>query len=74
MFRAFDAEKDIQAVRRIWIETGWIKKGEQEENVDLHASACRGLVAGIVGEGWHASVTANITCVGRRILADVAWR
>jgi hypothetical protein len=49
VFRAYDPEKDKEAVHRIWSEVGWIEKG-QEEAMDVYVSRCRGMVAEVNGE------------------------
>ncbi len=48
-FRAYDRDRDRDAVHRIWREAGWIKSG-QEERMDLQVDACRSWVAEIGGE------------------------
>jgi len=49
IFRAYDAERDKQAARRIWREVGWIEEG-QEEALDILVRAGRSMVAEIGGE------------------------
>ncbi len=47
--RLYDAQKDKEAVRRIWREVGWLEK-EKEECMDLMLEPSRGWVADIEGE------------------------
>jgi hypothetical protein len=48
-FRAYDPDRDRQAVHRIWYETGWIESGH-ERQMDLFIEAARSWVAPINGE------------------------
>jgi predicted acetyltransferase len=44
--RSYDASKDVDAVRRIWREVGWIDESAQHsEALTVFASCCNGLVA-----------------------------
>ncbi|NIT35962.1 MAG: GNAT family N-acetyltransferase [candidate division Zixibacteria bacterium] len=51
-YRAYDAERDREAVHRIWYETGWLEPGkaEHEEAMDIFLGAGRALVADVGGE------------------------
>ncbi|NQT88677.1 hypothetical protein HQ560_18065 [bacterium] len=49
-FRDYDADHDRDAVHRIWRETGWIDKDEQEPAMDTFLTAGRVLVAELDGE------------------------
>ena len=50
-FRAYNPDTDLEAVRRIWRETGWIEgKDEHKAVMDLLLECCRGSVAEIAGE------------------------
>ncbi len=51
-FREYNAEKDKDAVHRIWLETGWLEKDNkaQLEGMDIFVTAGRALVADIAGE------------------------
>jgi len=48
-FRAYDRDRDREAVHRIWREIGWIESG-QEPRLDIFVDACRSWVAEIDGE------------------------
>jgi hypothetical protein len=48
-YRLYDPKKDKDAVYRIWLETGWIKK-DQTEPLDLLLKIERALVADLHGE------------------------
>ena len=48
VFREYRKEQDLEAVRRIWMEIGWIDK-DQTEVVDLMVEAGRTLVAEVNG-------------------------
>lgn len=56
-FRAYNPEKDREAVHRIWRETGWLEKGK-EEAMDLFVECGRALVADIAGEPECLVITA----------------
>ncbi|MHC4218253.1 MAG: GNAT family N-acetyltransferase [Planctomycetota bacterium] len=47
-FRAYEAEKDKDAIHRIWYETGWIESGH-ERQMDLFVEAGRSWVADVNG-------------------------
>jgi len=51
-FREYNADRDKDAVHRIWLETGWLEKDNkaQVEGMDLFISAGKALVADIGGE------------------------
>lgn len=49
MFRLYDAQKDKEAVYRIWREIGWLAPGK-EIAMDYHIAASRALVAEINGQ------------------------
>ncbi len=48
VFRAYDRDRDRDAVHRIWREAGWIESG-QEPHLDIFVDACRSRVAEIDG-------------------------
>jgi len=48
-YRTYDPDRDLDAVRRIWYETGWTQPGK-EEHMDLFLAAGRTLVADVAGE------------------------
>lgn len=48
-YRTYDPQKDLEAVHRIWMETGWLEKGK-EEIMDTVVSAGRAIVADLNGE------------------------
>jgi hypothetical protein len=48
-FRAYDPERDRDAVHRIWHETGWIEPGH-ERMLDVFIEASRSWVAEVAGE------------------------
>ena len=48
--RTYEPERDREAARRIWRETGWVEGKEQEETLDLFLEAGRVLVADLGGE------------------------
>jgi hypothetical protein len=56
-FRAYNPEKDREAVHRIWRETGWLEK-DKEEAMDLFVECGRALVADIAGEPECLVITA----------------
>ncbi len=56
-FREYDPERDKDAVRRIWRETGWLRKGKEEAS-DALIDAARAFVAETGGEAECAVVTA----------------
>ncbi|MBM3188155.1 MAG: hypothetical protein FJZ90_05470, partial [Chloroflexi bacterium] len=47
--RAYDPQQDKEAIRRIWRETGWLKKDQDGTPQDLEAEAGRSMVALIEG-------------------------
>ncbi|MHC4130341.1 MAG: GNAT family protein, partial [Planctomycetota bacterium] len=47
-FRAYDPDKDKEAVHRIWHETGWLETGH-ERQMDLFVEAGRSWVAEVNG-------------------------
>ena len=48
-FRAFDANRDQKAVHRIWLETGWLDRDDENDAryFDIALSNCRAFVADI---------------------------
>src|SRR5215471_11444956 len=48
IFRDYDPARDKEAAHRIWIECGWMKKGE-EEGMDLYLDCSRVMVAEMEG-------------------------
>jgi predicted acetyltransferase len=48
MFRRYDPERDLDAVRRIWTETGWLEPGK-EKLMDMELAASTALVAELEG-------------------------
>jgi hypothetical protein len=56
-FRAYDRDKDQEAVHRIWRETGWLESGH-EQQMDLFVEAGRSSVAEINGEAECLVITA----------------
>lgn len=57
-FRDYDPERDKDAVRRIWREIGWLRKGKEEAS-DLIAGAGRALVAEVDGDAECMVTTAS---------------
>ena len=50
-FRAYDPDKDVEAIHRIWHEVGWIEKDERkEEAMDILVGCSRALVTEVNGE------------------------
>lgn len=57
LFRAYDPERDQDAVRRIWREIGWLRPG-QEEIIDLYIGAIQAHVAEVNGQAECLVLTA----------------
>ena len=51
-FRSYEAERDREAVHRIWRECGWIEPGneQQDRGLDVFITAGRALVADVDGD------------------------
>ena len=67
-FRAYDGDRDREAVHRIWREAGWIEPG-REPKMDVLVDACRSWVAEIDGEAECLVVTTPGTV--RHLHADI---
>jgi len=51
MPRAFDRDRDLEHLQRIWRETGWLKDGEKfERGLDAYLKACNTIVEDLHGE------------------------
>lgn len=58
-FRPYDAERDLEAVRRIWMEVGWLKDEEKAKQAfDLFLEANRGHVAELRGRAECVALSA----------------
>ena len=69
-FRAYDEDRDKDAVCRIWREAGWME-GDKTEAFDVHRAASRGLVAMINGEAECLVLTSPGTV--RYLDEDLLW-
>lgn len=49
VIRGFDPSRDLDAVRRIWREVGWIDKDEDDQ-IDTYVACARALVAELEGQ------------------------
>ena len=59
MLRPFDPNRDREAARRIWRETGWLDHGaEKDEAADRWVDAGRALIAEVEGEAECMVLTA----------------
>ncbi|MHC5112846.1 MAG: GNAT family N-acetyltransferase [Planctomycetota bacterium] len=57
VFRAYEHERDADAVHRIWRETGWLEKDDDTEAMDLHVGCSRVHVAELNGEAECMAMT-----------------
>ena len=69
-WRAYDENRDKEAVYRIWREAGWME-GDKTEALDAHRAASRGLVALIDGEAECLVLTSPGTV--RYLDRDLSW-